>query len=86
MLAFDRQEHLIQVLFVTESGTATPELIGIRLTKFAAPLPHRLIGHGHPTFQQELFDIPEAQTESKVQPHGVADDLNGKTIVLIASG
>jgi len=66
MLTFNRQEHLIQVPLVSRSGTATPELMGIRLTKFAAPLPHHLIGHGHPTFQQKLFDIPEAQAESIV--------------------
>jgi hypothetical protein len=45
-----------------------------------------LIGHDDSAFKQELFDIAKAQAEPKVQPHGVANDFRGKTMVLIAVG
>jgi hypothetical protein len=61
-------------------------LIGVRLTELATPLADGLRGHPDATFTQELFHIPEAQTEAKVQPDRVADDFNRKTMVLIASG
>jgi hypothetical protein len=51
-LALNRQTHSIEVPLVPRSGTAAPELIGILLTKFAAPLTNGLIGHGYTTFQQ----------------------------------
>jgi hypothetical protein len=66
MFTLDLQKYLIEVLLISRPRPRVTELIGIVLAKFAAPLPYRLIGHGHPTFQQELFDIPEAQAEPKV--------------------
>src|SRR5262245_16325790 len=74
----------VAVPLVTQPRTAATELIRIRLTKLATPPTKRCIGHGHATFQQEFFSIPEAKAEAKVHPHGVADDLGGKTVVLIA--
>jgi hypothetical protein len=53
------------------------------LAKFAAPFADGLIGYNYATFQQQLFDIPEAQAEAKVQPYGVADDLDGKSVILL---
>jgi len=62
------------------------ELIGILLAKLTAPLADRLVGHGYTTFQEQFFDITEAQAEAEIQPHGVADDFNGKTMVLTRLG
>ena len=66
MLALDRQKHLIHVPLVARPGTTATELSGILLAEFAAPLTNCLIGHGYATFQQELFDISEAQAEPKI--------------------
>jgi hypothetical protein len=64
----------------------SPELIRILPTTFATPLTNRFSGHRHSTFWQELYYIPEAEAEAKVQPHGMADDLGGKTMIFRASG
>jgi hypothetical protein len=52
MLALDGEKHLVHVPFVTRSGTATPKLIGIRLTKLATPLADGLIGYGHAALKE----------------------------------
>ena len=33
---------------------------------------------------QQVLDIPEAQSESVREPHGVADDLRRETITVVA--
>src|SRR5262245_30398799 len=86
MRALDRQKHFIEVPLVTRLRTAATELVSILLTKLAAPLANGLIGHDHSTLKQELFDITKAQAEAEVQPHGVADDLGRKAVILIFRG
>src|SRR5215468_955173 len=71
---------------ITRPRTAATELVRILLPKLTTPFPNRLIGYDHPTFTQQFFDITEAQTEAKVQPDGVANDLNRKPMVLVAWG
>ena len=66
MLALDGEYHFVDVPLVTVSRTAAPELIGVLLTELTSPLANRLIRHSNATFTQELFHIPEAQTESEV--------------------
>jgi predicted GNAT family acetyltransferase len=44
------------------------------------------MGNDDSAFKQELFDITKTQTESEVQPHGVADDLHRKAVILIFRG
>ena len=80
---FDGEHYLIKVPLVPGPRTAATELISIRLAKLATPLADGFIRHRDATFTEELFHIPETQTEPKVQPHGVADDLNGKAMILI---
>jgi len=86
MLALDPQKHFIEVPLVTRPRPATTQLIGIVLTKRATPFADRLIRHRDATFTEEFFHIAEAEAEAKVQSHGVADDLDRKAVMLIASG
>ena len=74
--AVNRQTHFIHMLPIAWSG-APPELIGILLATFAAPLPERFVGHDYPTDAQECFDIAVADRKAKVQLDRVADDLPG---------
>ena len=64
----------------------TDPFIGVLLPKLATPFTNRFIGHNHAPFQEQFLDIAEAQTKPKVQPHGVADDLDGKAVVLVTCG
>jgi hypothetical protein len=85
-LSFDRQKHFIQVPLVPGPWTATPELVGVLLAKLATPLADRFIRHDDSTFQEQFLDIAETQAEAKVQPHGVANDLDRKPVILIFRG
>jgi hypothetical protein len=85
-LVIDREEDLVEMPYVAESGTSAPELVGIRLPERAAPFADGFIGHDHPTGQQQLFDIAVAETEPVVQPHAMADDPDRKAVILVAVG
>jgi hypothetical protein len=50
-LATDREEHLVEVPLVARLGAPSPELVGVLLSKFPAPLADRFIRHGDPTFE-----------------------------------
>jgi hypothetical protein len=43
-----------------------------------------LVGHDHTPHGEEVFDISEAQTESVVEPDGVADDLGREPVSVVA--
>jgi hypothetical protein len=62
---------------------AVAQLIGIGLAKLPAPLADRFIRHDDATGEQELFHVAVAQTEAEVQPDAMADDFNGKTMMLV---
>jgi hypothetical protein len=38
------------------------------------------------TGEQQLFNIPVAETEPVIQPHAVADDLGREAVVRVAVG
>jgi hypothetical protein len=46
------------------------------------PLANCFIGHDDPTSEQELFHVSVAETKAEVQPDAIADDFNGKTMIL----
>ena len=46
--------------------------------------PRRLIADDHSTRGQQCFDIPEAETEAMIEPHGMANALGWKPMILIA--
>ena len=48
------------------------------------PQPDRFVGHRDAALGQEIFDIAKAHTEAVIQPNGVADDLGGKSISVVA--
>jgi hypothetical protein len=67
--ALDPDEHLIDVPFVSRLWPAAAQTVG----EFVAPAPHRFIGDDDVAFSQQQLDIPQAEGEHMVQPHGVAD-------------
>jgi hypothetical protein len=62
---------------------AVPQLFREFRTEFQSLLTHHLIADDHPTRGQPLLNIPEAETAAVIQPHGVANDLGRKTVILI---
>jgi hypothetical protein len=62
------------------------ELACIVWPKLLTPLANGFIGDGDASFGEEFFDFTEAQTESMVQPHGVANNVRGKAMPLVTGG
>jgi hypothetical protein len=50
--------------------------------KFLTPLANGFIRHRDSTFREECFDFTDAQTQSMIEPDGVADDFREKAMAL----
>jgi hypothetical protein len=62
---------------------AIPQLFGKGGTEFPAPLAHGFVTANHPAISQEFFDIPEAETEAVIEPHGVRDNIGREAVTSI---
>ncbi len=82
-LAPDGKHKLVEGPLVPRPRTTATQLVGIRLTKLAAPFTDSFIGDEHASGKEQFLNIAGTQTESEVEPHGVADDFPGKVMVLI---
>lgn len=78
--SIDVQENFVQMPFVTTSRQSFAQGVGARLTKFATPLPDRLIAYKNSASGKQFLNVPKTQTKTKVQPDRVADDLNRVTV------
>ena len=56
------------------------------LTELLAPAPNCLIGDGDAALRQKQLDVPEAEAEHVIEPHGVADDLSRKPMAVNGVG
>jgi hypothetical protein len=71
-LALDREDDLVQVPFITRSGTPAMQLMGVELAEFAAPRTNGSVREGHPAGEQEFshIAIAEANTGNGARPRG----------------
>src|SRR5882724_6183493 len=74
---------ITRVAFVPRLRGTAPKLIGIGLAQFPAPLADRLIRNDDPTGGQQFFHIAIAEAEAVGEPHAVADNLRGETVVFM---
>jgi hypothetical protein len=65
-LAIHCQKHLIEVPLISRLGAAVPQLIGILLSKFPAPLADRLIRHDDASGEEKFLHVAVAQTEPEI--------------------
>ena len=79
-LTVDRDEDLVQKPRIAEATWSSLQPPGVVGAKLPAPLPNGFVRHDDASFGQQILDIPEAQTVSVVQPHGVADDVRWKAM------
>jgi hypothetical protein len=85
-LASDTDEHLVEVPFVARHRPSPAQLAGKLASKFLAPVPHALMRHHRAAFGQNQLDIPQAEAEQVILPHGVANDLGWEPVPRIGSG
>ena len=80
----DRDEDLVEMPSVSHPTASAPQPPRVDRTEPLAPLPNRLVGDRHASLREEIFSIAEAEAESMVEPDGVANDLGGKSISMVA--
>ena len=80
----DLHEQLIQMPGVALASPAVSPPPCVVEPERATPVPNRLIRHSDPPFGEEIFDIPETQAETVVEPDGVTDDFRGTSVSAIA--
>jgi hypothetical protein len=76
-LAMSGREHFIQMPLVAGLGALAAQRIRIRirLPELSIPVPHGFVCQQDAACSHELFDIPLAQAEAKVEPDAATDDL-----------
>jgi hypothetical protein len=84
--ALDPDEHFVEMPLVPWSWPAASQAIGETRAEFLAPAAHRLVGDDNAMLGQEQLNIPQAEAEHVVQPHGVANDLGGEPMAIVAGG
>jgi len=77
---------LIQMPLVTRLRSAAAQPVRVGLAELAAPLADRRVRHDDPALGQQLLDIPVAQGEAIVAPHGVHDDRSREAITGVRWG
>jgi hypothetical protein len=83
VLTLNGEKHPIQMPLVPRPGAAATELIRILLSILPALIAHGFVGQHNAPFSHHLFDIAVIQTEPKVEPDAVADDLRWEPMALI---
>src|SRR5689334_25075001 len=69
---------------VAHSRKATTDLIREPLAELARPLPHGFVADDDAAGGQQLLNHAQPERKAEIQPHGVADDLGGKPMALVA--
>ncbi len=78
----DRHAHFVEIPARTSTGFALPQFFREQRRELDVPLPHGLETDHDAALMEEFLDIPLAQRETVVQPQGVADDAQGKTVAV----
>jgi hypothetical protein len=55
--------------------TTAAKFLGEQRPELQHPSPDRFIGDIQPALGQQILDIAEAESEAKVQPHPIPDDV-----------
>ena len=84
--AGDGQKHRVEMPVVAGPRPSTPQRVGVILTALETPVPDGLVGPVAAAFEPQCLPIAVAQVNAIVEPHPVADDVAGTTVVFIALG
>jgi hypothetical protein len=78
--AGDQNSHFVEIPPRRWPRTSTAKFSGKQRPELQHPSPHRFVGDIQPTLGEQVFDIAEAQSEAKVQPHRVPDGVRRELV------
>ena len=81
--AVDSDVELVQIPSIPETTLFLLQTSGIVGPEFPAPSPDRFVRNSDSSFGQQIFHIPKAQTETMIDPYGVADDFRRETVSVV---
>ena len=84
LLAFDSDYNFVKMPFVSRLGATATNLIGVGLSKLFAPFADRFVGDLDAPIEHRFLDVSIAQRKGVVEPDTVTDDLDRKSVVLVA--
>ena len=82
-LATNGDEHLIEVPGRMRLGAHRPQTSGDHRPEHRHPTSDRFVGDVDTAFGQQLFNIPEAEREAKIEPDSVLDDLRREAVARV---
>jgi len=82
-LAADLQRHFVQMPLIAGSYSSSTQPCSEGGTELHAPLADRLVADDDAALGEQILNVTEAEVETKVQPHGVSDDLGWKAVAPI---
>ncbi len=82
-LPADLERHLVQMPLVAGTCTPTTESRGVARAELRAPCPDGLVADDDAALGEQILNVTEAEVETKVQPHGVSDDLGREAVTAI---
>ena len=74
-LPTDRNQDLIHMPDIARPAMPPAQDSSKGRTEFVTPESDRLVGDGDAALGELVFDIPEAEGESRIEPHSVGNDL-----------
>lgn len=83
LLAVDSDEDLIQVPDIAEAALAPLQLSSIVRTELLTPMSNGFIGNYDSAFGEKILDISETQAETMIDPDGMANDFDRKTVTVV---
>ena len=83
LLSIDSNKDFVQVSNIAEPALTPLQFSGIFRTELLTPDSNRFIRDDDSAFGEKIFDIPEAQAETMVNPDGIADDFRREPMAVI---
>jgi hypothetical protein len=86
LLARDRDHDLVKVPDIMAARSLAPETANIVWAEFQRPPTDCLIGDEDAALEQHLFNQPQAQRKTKIQPDRMGDDPKREAVTFVADG
>jgi hypothetical protein len=84
LFPLNRDEHFVEIPGISQATLSFLQFSSIRGSKLLTPLANGFIGDGEATLGEEFFNFTKAEAEPMIQPDGVADNVGGKTMTVVA--
>ena len=84
LLTLNLHEDFVNMPGITQPTSLASDRAGVFGSELETPEADGLVGDDDPSFGEQIFHIPKAESEPMVQPHAVANDFGRKTVASVA--